>query len=367
MCKPSILMKILDRYIAKTLLFYTLGVLVVWIGIYAFFNFINEVKFIGQSDYTILSAIIYIVSDLPAVIYSHSSVVILLGCLLALGHLAETSQLVIVRGGGISIMQVAKIVIRSAIFFIAIIIFIGEIVAPTTTEYAENFRAKALGSNISAVNQQGFWIKDGNSIINVKNNFGGNVFGDITLIKLNKTNQLDSVIYSKKSIFDGKNLDFENTVGYKLNDDKKITNIQSEKYQKYNTQVSFDQELIDSLKKEPHELSTWSLYKQISFLTNNNLTAKAFEVELYKRIMKPITLIAMLLFSMLFIFGSLRGSSLGKKIFLGVMISLFFELASRLGGMLSLRFDYNPLLSASMPTAIVLVVAFILLRRKSAR
>jgi len=337
------------------------------VGIYAFFNFIDEVKFIGQGDYTTTKAAIYVLADLPAVIYSHSSVVILLGCLLALGYLASTSQLVIVRGGGVSIMQIAKIVIRSAILFIAVIIFIGEIISPITTQYAESSRAKALGNNISVINQQGFWIKDGNSIINVKKNFGGHVFGDITLIKLSEPNQLDSVAYSKKAIFNGNNLDFENTINYELNRNDKFVSIQSEQYKKYNTQVSFDQELIASLKKEPHELSTWNLYKQISFLTNNNLTAKAFEVELYKRIMKPITLIAMLLFSMLFIFGSLRDSSLGKKIFLGVMISLFFELASRIGGMLSLRFDYNPLLSASIPTAIVLVVAFILLRRKSAR
>jgi lipopolysaccharide export system permease protein len=175
------------------------------------------------------------------------------------------------------------------------------------------------------------------------------------------------VAHSKTAIFDGKNLAFENTASYELNHSKRIVDIQLEEYQQYNTQVTFDQELIASLRKEPHELSTWNLYKQISFLTNNNLTAKPFEVEFYKRIIKPITLIAMLLFSMLFIFGSLRDSSLGKKIFLGVMVSLFFELASRIGGMLSLRFDYNPLLSASIPTVTVLIIAFILLRRKSAR
>jgi hypothetical protein len=32
------------------------------------------------------------------------------------------------------------------------------------------------------VSQQGFWLKDGNTIINVKENFDGRVFGDVTLI-----------------------------------------------------------------------------------------------------------------------------------------------------------------------------------------
>jgi GMP synthase-like glutamine amidotransferase len=42
----------------------------------------------GQHNYTTLSAIIYVAADLPAVIYAHSSVIILLGCLLGMGHLA---------------------------------------------------------------------------------------------------------------------------------------------------------------------------------------------------------------------------------------------------------------------------------------
>jgi len=75
----------------------------------------------------------------------------------------------------------------------------------------------------------------------------------------------------------------------------------------------------------------------------------------------------MIVFSMLFIFGSLRDASLGKKIFLGIILSLFFELFSRIGGALSLRFDYNHFLVASVPTLIVLVFAFILLKRKSAQ
>jgi hypothetical protein len=43
----------------------------------------------------------------------------------------------------------------------------------------ESFRTKALGKNVSTVSQQGFWLKDGNTIINVKENFDGRVFGDV--------------------------------------------------------------------------------------------------------------------------------------------------------------------------------------------
>jgi len=360
-------MKILDRYLAKTLLFYTLGVMAVWIGIYALFNFIDEIKFIGQGSYTALSAMIYVLSDIPAVMYSHSSVIILLGCLLALGHLASTSQLVIARGSGMSIMQLAKIVVKIALIFITVVIFLGEIISPITTQYAESYRSNSLGRNASTTSQEGFWIKDGSSIIHVEKNFNGKLFEGLSLIESGKENQVELILQSDKAMFDKNNLKLKEASGYSLSKNNNTISIAPVKHNLYNAKVLFDQDLINDLKKDPYELSSWDLYKQIHFLNSNNLSASAFKVELYKRIIKPVTLIAMLLFSMLFIFGSLRDASLGKKIFLGVVISLFFELSSRIGSVISLKFDYSPLLSTSAPTIAVLIVALILLRRKSER
>ena len=360
-------MKILDRYIAKTLLVYSLSVMMIWSSIYVLFNFIDEIKFIGQKDYTATKAMAYVLSDLPAVVYSHSSVVILLGCLLALGHLASTSQIIIFRASGLSIMKIAKIVVRYAILFILVIITLGELVSPLTTQFAENFRAKALGSEVSSVSQEGFWIKDGSSVIKVKKNYDGRLFEDTLIIKLNDVNTISSILHSKDATFDGVNLNLGPGMEHIFLKKDNSNKIQFKEYEEHNENVSFDQGLLDSLKKEPYKLSIWSLYKQIVFLQDNGLSPKEFEVEFYKRIVKPATLIAMLLFSMLFIFGSLRDSSLGKKIFLGVMISLFFELSSRIGGVLSLRFDYDPMLSSSLPTIVVLMLAYLFLQRKSSK
>jgi len=141
--------------------------------------------------------------------------------------------------------------------------------------------------------------------------------------------------------------------------------ISSKKRNNYNKTVSFDQDLIDSLKKEPKELTTWNIIKQIQFLSKNKQTSSIFEVELYKRLIKPVTLIAMILLAMLFIFGSTRNVSLGRKIFLGIVLGLSFEMISRIGGALSLSFNFNPLMSAVIPTFFIIVLAIVLLSRKS--
>ena len=133
----------------------------------------------------------------------------------------------------------------------------------------------------------------------------------------------------------------------------------------YKKRVAFDQDLIDSLEKEPKDLTTFTILKQIQFLTDNKLRAEVFEVELYKRLVKPITLIAMILLAMLFIFGSTRDATLGRKIFFGVAIGLSFELISRIGGALALSFDFSPLLSTFVPAIAIMIIATIVLINKS--
>ena len=360
-------MKILRRYITKELLIYTLAVMFVWLSVYALFNYINEAERIGQENYTPLAAMIYVALDLPSIAYGHSPVIILLGSILALGNLASSSQLIVMQGSGISIMKIAKVVIGAAITFIIVIIAFGELLAPIATQRAEIYRAKALGENTYSYNQQGFWLKDGNNIINVEKNYDGKMFGEVSLFKLNSSNEMDSAIFSSKVIFDGENLNLDETIRNQLNNKESFTDIKVEHYDKYKAKVNFDSQFIERLKRDPKDLSTLSLYRQINFLSKNKLSTGDYEVELYKRLIKPATLIAMILLSMLFIFGSLRNATLGKKIFLGIMLSLFFELSSRIGGVMSLSFELNHLLVTSLPTIIVLVFSLLMLYIRSIR
>jgi lipopolysaccharide export system permease protein len=266
------------------------------------------------------------------------------------------------RSFGISIEKIAQTVVRVAVFFLVLIFLMGEIIAPVSTQYAQTYRAQALGQSVSQ-NQQGFWLKDQNYIINVGKNINGKQFQDVVIFQLKGVNKMAQTARATRAIFNGETLKLLNADTYKINN----KTIQHHSQKDYAISVSFDEELIESFRKTPEELSSWNLYKQIDFLQDNRLIATPFEAELYKRLIKPITLVAMLLFSMLFIFGSLRDASLGKKIFLGVAISLFFELASRMGNVISLGFNYDPLLSATVPSFVVWVIAHFLLKFKSNR
>jgi len=358
-------MKIKDRYIANTLLTYSIVVLLVWLSIYSFFNFLAELNTVGTANYTILEAFKYIVLQLPEVAYDQVSPVILLGCVLGMGHLATTGQLIILRASGISILKITWLTLKNAIIFLIFLTLIGELVAPTLTTYAENERSNALGQNSLSNSQDGFWIRDGDNFINVENNVDGSLFNGITVIELNKSNKIERVIESKSAIFDGQNINMDSTNVFSINSANLFDEISLKERNLYKKRVAFDQDLIDSLEKEPKDLTTFTILKQIEFLTDNKLRAEVFEVELYKRLVRPITLVAMILLAMLFIFGSTRDATLGKKIFFGVAIALSFELISRIGGALALSLNFSPLLITFVPAIAIMIIATTVLINKS--
>ena len=358
-------MKIRDRYIAKTLLSYTLVVLLVWLSIYSFFNFLTEINVVGQESYTILSAIKYIILKMPEVTYSQASPVILLGCVLGMGHLATTNQLLIFRISGASILKITGTTLKNALIFVIAIIAIGEVIAPMTSNFAELGRTNALGNIAVPTSQEGFWIRDGDNFINVKKNIDGKLFSGITVIEVNSSNKIERVIKSENAVFDGNSLDMSGTDIFSISDESFIDNISLKERNSYNKTVSFDQDLINSLKKEPKDLTTWTIIKQIQFLSDNKLRSGVFEVELYKRLIKPVTLVAMILLAMLFIFGSTRDITLGRKIFFGVALGLSFEMLSRIASAMSLSFDFSPLMSAILPSTLVMLISITLLIQKS--
>ena len=378
--RDSILMKIRERYIRKILTNFTLVVLVIWLGVYSFFNFLSEMSSIGQVNYTILEAIRYIALQIPEVAYKHASPVILLGCVLGMGHLATTNQLIVLRISGMSIFKLTVSTIKTALIFFIAVVIIGEGFAPFANEEADKGRSLALGISNASQSQEGFWIRDGRNFINVKKNIDGKIFNDVTIIEVNpsevnSSNKISTVMTSEVATFDGKSksLEMHKAEIVSIDGSNEIDRISIEEFDitlleepiPYIKKVSFDQDLIDSLKKEPEEMTWVNIHYQLQFLKDNKLRSEIFEVEYYKRLVKPITLVAMILLAMLFIFSSTRDVTLGRKIFFGIALGLSFELLSRISGAMALSFDINPFMSAFLPTIVVMVIAITLLIQKS--
>ena len=104
-------MKIIDKYIAKTVLSGILIVLLVLVGLFTFFSFIDQVDDIGKQRYGLWQAIQYVILEIPRHIYDVFPSAALLGSLLGLGLLANNNELTVMRAAGLSIVRIATSVL----------------------------------------------------------------------------------------------------------------------------------------------------------------------------------------------------------------------------------------------------------------
>ena len=105
----------LDRYVGRTVLVAILLVLGIIVGLDAFAAILNEAEDVSES-YSFLNALSYVVLTLPGRFYEFIPFAALIGCLIGLGQLATTSELVVMRGAGVSVARLVWITMKHSVY-----------------------------------------------------------------------------------------------------------------------------------------------------------------------------------------------------------------------------------------------------------
>ena len=148
-------MSILDRYIARSILYSTALVFSVLMALFVFITFADVLGDVGKANFGLGEALRYLVLSLPKNAYELFPMAALLGTTLGLASLAADSELVVMRAAGISLLRIVGSIMKVGILFVLAAIFLGEIVAPVTENLAERGRATALQESVRQ--QKGFW------------------------------------------------------------------------------------------------------------------------------------------------------------------------------------------------------------------
>ncbi|SFV69150.1 FIG000906: Predicted Permease [hydrothermal vent metagenome] len=355
-------MKIANRYIIKTLFSHTLAVLVVLLGIYTFFSFLNEVSDLGKENYDIFAITQYILLTLPTRLYELTPVIILLGVILGLGSLAKSSEIIVLRSSGMSIYYFVQQVLKAGLVFVTIAMITGELLAPHLDYLADINKSKALNKEISSVGKHGFWLKNKNTFINAKYSLNDKL-KVVSIFNIKDYKYISEITNTPEINFDEKKWTLKQPNQWTIQKKKTKFSIKKRQQQQLTLNMSINKNTLNVINKTPKNLSLWSLYKHISFLKENHIDASVHQVEFYKRLLMPLVLFVMLLLAIPFVFGSLRDDSLGKKIFLGVVISLVFQLFNQLSSQSALFYGYSPFLGSITPVFIIATFAFYLLQK----
>ena len=161
-------MKIINSYLNKETTYSIMLVMAGLLAMFSFFDLLQELDSIGKGSYGIGKIILFVLLSSPGHIYEVVPVAVLIGTMYSLATMARNSELVIMRVSGMSILKIGSSLIKVGLIFALITFIVGELVTPYSEKIAQRLRIKATDSVIAQDFRSGFWVKDGNSFVNVE-------------------------------------------------------------------------------------------------------------------------------------------------------------------------------------------------------
>lgn len=339
-------MKILDRYIAKQLLsmiaIVTLGLL----GLDLFFYFINEIRFVGRGDYTLLSAILFILMTIPRKLVILLPWAALIGTLLSLGNLASHSELIAMRSAAISIKRIVISVMKAGVVLVVVMILLSELIAPKTEKMAQARKTMALSGGQAIQTPYGTWVRNGEEFIHIKTVLKNDRLKGITRYQFSEQGRLSEVSYAKHAVREGEHWLLKEVVG---------TNFKDNRTYQYQMDEAIINQLVDTAFLEASgvkyldRLSILTLWRSIQMRKVNELNIAEYELAFWAKLYKPVAILVMLFVGIPFIFGPLRSSSMGLKILSGVLLGFLFHNLNALFMPLAQVYQIPAFLAAALP------------------
>lgn len=353
------MMKRIERYIGRTVLSSMILVTLVLIGLQLFIVFVNQVDDIGKGDYTLWTALLYVLLDMPYQVYLFFPVACLMGTLIGLGVLANHNELVILRASGMSIWNIIVSVFKIALLLILIVTLVGETLIPQLSRMAVDLKLQAISGGQSVRTKGGLWLRDGSSILYIAEILPDTHIKNIDQFQFNDKHEMQVARKIEHAAQINHQWVAYNVAQTEIND----TSTHSSHIDTMPWPVNINPEILQISKNEPDEMSLIELTKYLKNQRLNHQSARNYELSFWQRLIQPFSCIVMMVLAIPFIFGPLRTSTLGSKLVTGATVGFGFHLIDRFFGPLSLVFQFPVWIAAVLPTLIFGIVAFYALKR----
>lgn len=350
-------MKIIHQYLLKEIVGNILLVMLALIAMFSFFDLIQELDALGKGNYGLAQVLLFVLLSAPGHVYEVIPVAVLVGTMLTLGLLSRYSELIILRVSGLSIFNIAVMLLKISLVFTLITFLIGEMITPISEKMAQRMRIKATDSVVAQEFRSGLWVKDGNNFINAEEVLPDTSLFNLHIYEFDDQAKLVRTRNAKRA---------EYSHGKWLLSDVSETNfsvnaVEVRQYTEVNWQSLIRPELLNVLLIMPEKMSALNLYSYIRHLSVNKQKTTRYEVALWAKMIYPLACIVMVLLALPFGFVQQRASGASNKIFLGIMLGVTYQVLNRVSAHLGLLNDWPPLFSAIMPTVLFLIAGLTML------
>jgi lipopolysaccharide export system permease protein len=339
----------------------TLLVTVLLIAVQVFMILVDQMDAIGQGHFTVWRGISYALKMTPYQVYLFFPVAAMLGCLMGLGNLASSSELMVMRASGMSLVRIVIAVIKGLGIMIIAVAILGETVVPNLVKSAERKKASLLSRGKTLSTETGLWVRSGDSFIRIGQVLPGPRLRDILEYRFDDKDQLQVAMTAKFATYQ--------TSGWLLAEVRETVfakdKLTQQTYPQLAWSVNLNPKLVAYNQISPQEMSLTQIYRFIRLNQESSLSAHHFELVFWQRVVQPFAAIVMIMLAIPFIFGPLRSVSMGVRLLAGISVGFGFHILNKFFGPLSLVYQLPPWFGALAPVVCFAVIAIWLIQRRT--
>jgi lipopolysaccharide export system permease protein len=351
--------KLLNRYIAKTVLSSIGLVTLMLAGLQIFILFVNQLDDLGRANFGIFEAASYVLLQMPYQVYLFFPMASLLGSLIGLGVMANYHELVVMRAAGMSIWQVTFAVLQAAVVVILLVTAIGETVVPKLAAIANDRKLQAMSQGQALRTSKGMWLRNGNDFITIGSVLPNNDLKHVFQFHFDDNNhmrfarKMETITYQQGT---WTAFDVSESV---IDDDRTSAN----HYDKMVWDVPLKPNILQIGSDEPDEMTLKEIHQYLRIQKKNHQSAMNYQLAYWQRILQPITTVVMMVLAIPFIFGPLRSSTMGSKLLAGATMGFGFHMINRIFGPISQVFQLPVEVAAFGPTILFALLGLFLVKR----
>ncbi len=351
--------RILNAYVSQKTVVSVLIVLMVISALDLLAQLIEELGELND-NYTVIDALVYVGLYIPSSVYKYMPFAALVGGLIGLGGLAATSELVVMRSAGISLLNITWMVIKPVLWFILVMLLLAEYVIPVADQYAENRRSLLLQGKDTVLNSpEGLWNREGDVFMHVNSvQANGRLYG-VTRYHYDDNYRLLKSSFAESAIYIDGIWQEENVKETHFEGNRLYTN----DYLVRAWETELTPGLLTILVQDTDNLAISKLYNYAQYLERQNLESDKYWLAYWGKVLQPLVIISLVLVAVSFIFGPLRQVTMGYRIFTGVVVGIVFQLLQKLLGPASLLYGLPPLLAVLLPIVFCLFFGWFLIQR----
>ena len=351
-------MIILRKYLAREIYAATLLVLVAFLMLFAFFDLINELNYIGRGNYHLQHAVLFVLLSLPGHVYELAPIAVLIGTLYALSQLAANSEYTVMRVSGLSPYAAGAALLRIGAIFVVLTLAFGELVTPFAERAAQQLRLGAMSAVVAQEFRSGLWVKDESRFINVREVQPDSSLSGVKIYDFDSDYRLRSISYAERGEFKKDNT-------WRLSGVARTafanggTSVSREAQTEWHSVLTPD--LLSVLMVQPEKMSAINLYQFTHHLSENRQQTERYEIAMWKKLLYPFATLVMMALALPFAYVHVRIGGLGLRIFSGIMLGVLFHLLNGLSSSVGIIQNWAPFYSAALPSVLFLFAATVMM------